>query len=54
MGHLSTSAQRILKNGTGPDMFLRANNRTTLENLILAAMKQAAPHTCFFFLVFFI
>ena len=24
------------------------------ENLISAAMKQAAPHTCFFFLVFFI
>ena len=28
--------------------------RTSLENLISAAMKQAAPHTCFFFLVFFI
>ena len=28
--------------------------RTFLENLISAAMKQAAPHTCFFFLVFFI
>ena len=28
--------------------------RTSLENLISAAIKQAAPHTCFFFLVFFI
>ena len=28
--------------------------RTSSENLISAAMKQAAPHTCFFFLVFFI
>ena len=30
------------------------DGRTSLENLISAAMKQAAPHTCFFFLVFFI
>ena len=28
--------------------------RTSLENLISAAMKQAAPRTCFFFHVFFI
>ena len=27
--------------------------RTLLENFISAAMKQAAPHTCFFYLVFF-
>ena len=32
----------------------RTDRRTSLENLISAAMKQAAPHTCFFFLVFFI
>ena len=30
------------------------DGRTSSENLISAAMKQAAPHTCFFFLVFFI
>ena len=28
--------------------------RTSLENLISAAKKQAAPHTCFFFVVSFI
>ena len=32
----------------------QTDGRTSLENLISAAMKQAAPHTCFFFLVFFI
>ena len=32
----------------------RMDGGTSLENLISAAMKQAAPHTCFFFLVFFI
>ena len=32
----------------------RMDGQTSLENLISAAMKQAAPHTCFFFLVFFI
>ena len=30
------------------------DRRTSLENLISAAMKHAAPHTCFFFLVSFI
>ena len=32
----------------------QTDGRTSSENLISAAMKQAAPHTCFFFLVFFI
>ena len=32
----------------------QTDRRTSLKNMISAAMKQAAPHTCFFFLVFFI
>ena len=32
----------------------RDDGRTSLENLISAAMNQAAPHTCFFSLVFFV
>ena len=33
---------------------LRTDRQTSLENFISAAMKQVAPHTFFFFLVFFI
>ena len=31
----------------------RMDGRMSLKNFISAAMKQATPHTCFFFLVFF-
>ena len=47
----------LLKIQSGHDsvhMDRRTDGRTSLENLISAAMKQVAPHTCFFFLVFFI
>ena len=45
----------LLKIQSGHDsVHRRTDGRTSSENLISAAMKQAAPHTCFFFLVFFI